>query len=68
MIALVSKNTVKSSGQLWEFNCAKEERIPVRGIYVDVNNKPASLPSEFFGIRVMNRTWDNIANFLKSLQ
>lgn len=67
MIALVSKNTAKAIGQLWEVNCAKEEGVPVRGIYVDVNNKPVSLPAEFSGIRALNWTWDNIANFLNSL-
>lgn len=67
MIALVSRNTAKATGQLWEVNCAKEEGVPVRGIYVDSNNKPARLPSEFSGVRVVNWTWANIKNFLDSL-
>ena len=67
VIALVSKNTAKATGQLWEVKCAKEEIVPVRGIYVDANNKPSILPTEFTGIRVVNWTWDNIANFLNSL-
>jgi len=67
MIALLSKNTAKATGQLWEISCAKEEEVPVRGIYVDADNKPASLPAELSGVRVMNWTWDNIANFINSL-
>ena len=31
-IALISKNTKKATGQLWEINCAKEEKIPILGI------------------------------------
>ena len=67
MIALVSRNTAKATGQLWEVNCAKEEGVPIRGIYVDSSNKPARLPSEFSGVRVVNWTWANIKNFLDSL-
>lgn len=67
VIALVSKNTAKATGQLWEVSCAKQELVPVRGIYVDSDNKPASLPAEFSGIRCMNWTWPNIANFIDSL-
>src|SRR6266852_627593 len=31
VIALVSKNTAKADGELWEIRCAKEEKVPVRG-------------------------------------
>lgn len=67
MITLVSKKTPKADGQLWEINCAKEERVPVRGIYVSEDQKPTTLPAEFQGVRVVNWTWDNIKNFLNSL-
>lgn len=67
MIALVSKNTAKAEGQRWEVACAKEEGIPIRGVYVDSADKPSSLPSELQGVRVVNWTWDNIAAFIDSL-
>jgi hypothetical protein len=67
VVALVSKNTAKATGQLWEVNCAKEEKLSIRGIYVDANNKPATLPTELSGVRVLNWTWDNIGNFINSL-
>jgi nucleoside 2-deoxyribosyltransferase len=67
VIALVSKNTAKASGALWEVACAKEEKIPVRGIYIHADDKPVSLPAEFSGIRVVEWTWANIKNFLDSL-
>jgi hypothetical protein len=67
VIALVSKNTPKGDGALWEVRCAKEEKVPVRGIYCTTDNRPATLPSEFTGIRVVDWTWANIASFLNSL-
>lgn len=67
VIALVSKNTTNAEGQLWEVKCAKEESVPVRGIYVSADNRPSSLPKEFDGVRVVNWTWSNITNFVDSL-
>lgn len=67
MIALVSRNTVDATGQLWEVKCARDEGVRVRGVYIHAENKPSSLPEEFDGIRVVYWTWDNIANFLDSL-
>ncbi|NJL70992.1 MAG: hypothetical protein HC888_04920 [Candidatus Competibacteraceae bacterium] len=67
MIALVSKNTKNATGQLWEVNCSKEEKVPVRGIYTNADDKPSSLPKEFDGVKVVNWTWDNIKNFIDSL-
>ncbi|MBK9126357.1 MAG: TIR domain-containing protein [Phycisphaerales bacterium] len=67
VIALVSKNTAKATGALWEVACAKEEKVPIRGVYINSDNKPASLPSEFTGIRVVEWTWSNIKSFIDSL-
>ena len=33
VIVLVSKNSLNSSGQKWEIQCAKEENKPIRGIW-----------------------------------
>ena len=67
MIVLISKDTPKATGALWEVKCAKEEKIPVLGIYVSANDKPAILPTELSGIKVVDWTWDNIKRFLDSL-
>lgn len=67
VIALVSKNSKTASGQKWEVNCAKEENIRVRGVYVSTDDRPQSLPSEFDGIRIVSWTWSNIKSFLDSL-
>ena len=69
MIALVSKKTANADGALWEVKCGKEElgTSRIRGIYADSDNKPANLPAEFAGIRVVEWTWANIKSFLDSL-
>jgi hypothetical protein len=67
MIALVSKNTKGASGALWEIKTAKEEQVPVRGVYTSADDRPATLPSELNGVRVVGWTWANIKAFLDSL-
>lgn len=66
-IALVSKNTKRADGQLWEIRTSKEEGVPIRGIYTTTDDRPASLPSELLGLRVVGWTWANIKAFLDSL-
>ncbi len=34
VIALVSKNSLTSSGQKWEITCAREEKKRIRGIWI----------------------------------
>jgi hypothetical protein len=62
VIVLVSKNSLKSSGQQWEIQCAKEEGKPLRGIWVYAADRTA-VP----GIRT--RVWSdvNISSFIDSL-
>lgn len=67
MVTLVSKKTAGADGQLWEIKCAREEGVPVRGVYTNNDDKPARLPKELDGVRIVNWTWDNIANFINSL-
>ena len=67
MIVIVTKNSKKATGQLWEVNCAKEEGVPRRGIWGNSDDKPASLPSELDSLRIVNWTWDNIKSFLDTL-
>src|SRR3954453_3527456 len=33
VIALISKNSLSSSGQKWEIECAKAEKKPLRGVW-----------------------------------
>lgn len=66
VIALVSKNTKNASGELWEIDCAKQENIPLLGIYVGGAtwlNKPTNLNGE----PCKEWTWDNVKVFIESL-
>ena len=65
MIALVSKNTLNSSGQQWEITCAEEEKKKILGVwaYSDDRTKPTILN----GHSIIVWTWDGIAKFINSL-
>jgi len=67
VIAIVTKHTKSADGQLWEIKCAKEESIPILGIWGNKDDKPTTLPDELKGVKIINWTWDNIKNWLDSL-
>lgn len=62
VIALVSKNTLTSSGEKWEIQCAKEEKIKIRGVYAYTDDR-----TNIEGLNTMVWTWENIKNFINSL-
>jgi hypothetical protein len=62
VLAIVSKNSLTSSGQKWEIQCAKEEKKKVRGIWAYTGDR-TDLP----GVYTMVWTWENIANWIDSL-
>ena len=66
-IILVSQNSAKADGQLWEAKTIKEEGIPRLGIYTTTDNRPTTLPSEFSGLSPKSWTWANIKSFLDKL-
>lgn len=65
-IALITKNLKRAEGALWEINCAKQERIPMLGVYMSGCNILDS-PKELVGVKKINWTWDGIADFVNSL-
>lgn len=67
VLVIVTNNTKNADGQLWEVNCAKEERIARRGVWGYKDYKPINLPKELEGVRIVNWSWDNIANWIKTL-
>lgn len=67
MIAIITKNSRKADGQIWEIKCAYEEGVPVYLIYGSQNNRPTLVPSVISGKRIYNWTWDNIGNFISRL-
>ena len=62
VIALVSKNSLTSSGQKWEITCAREEKKKVRGIWAYTNDR-TNLP----GVNTVVWSWPTIENFIDSL-
>lgn len=62
VIALVSKNSLTSSGQKWEIQCAREEKKPVRGIwaYSDDRTNIEGVATYVWGDK-------NISDFIDSL-
>jgi len=68
MVAIITRNTKNASGQLWEVGCAKEEGIPCRGIWGHNDDTDFRLPEELNGLQVVRWKWDNIKNWLDSLE
>ncbi|ODS63471.1 MAG: hypothetical protein ABS41_05495 [Arenimonas sp. SCN 70-307] len=62
VIALVSKNSLKSSGQKWEIECAREEGKKILGVWAYTDDR-----TTIDGIRTVTWTWANIQNFIDSL-
>lgn len=62
VIALVSKNSLTSSGQKWEISCAKEEKKRVLGIWAYKDDR-----TDLNGVRTVVWTWDAIKDFIDSL-
>lgn len=62
VLAIVSKNSLTSSGQKWEIQCGKDEKKNVRGIWAYTDDR-----TDVAGLNTMVWTWDNIANWIDSL-
>ncbi|WP_298910808.1 TIR domain-containing protein [uncultured Psychrobacter sp.] len=62
VIVLVSKNSLDSSGQKWEIQCAKEEGKPILGIWAYSNDR-TTIPG------VNTKIWSdaNISSFIDSI-
>ncbi len=62
VIALVSKNSLDSSGQKWEIACAKEEGTKLKGIWAYTNDR-----TNLTGVNTVVWTWKAITDFIDSL-
>lgn len=67
MIIIVTSNTKKATGQLWEIDCAKDEGVSRRGIWGHPDDRPSSLPTELSGVTIADWSWPNISNWINSL-
>ncbi|MEJ7655363.1 MAG: TIR domain-containing protein [Chloroflexia bacterium] len=65
VIALVSENTLTSSGEQWEISCAQEEGVSLIGLWVYSNDR--TRPNALNGTRIIEWTWQGIADFIDSL-
>lgn len=62
IIVLVSKNSLISTGQKWEIQCAKEESKKILGIWGYSEDR-----TNLIGVNTKVWTWDNIKDFINSL-
>jgi hypothetical protein len=62
VIAIVSKNSLTSTGQKWEIQCSREEKKPLRGFWSYKEDR-----TNLVGVNTVVWTWDNIATFINSL-
>ncbi|MEW2011290.1 TIR domain-containing protein [Microbacterium sp. NPDC078814] len=62
VIVLVSKNSLTSTGQAWEIQCAAEEGKPIRGIWAYSDDR-TTLP----GVSTVAWSDKNISDFIDSL-
>lgn len=62
VIVLVSKNSLTSSGQKWEIECAKEEKKPVRGIWAYSDDR-----TQIIGVTTVVWSDKNISDFIDSI-
>lgn len=62
VVALVSKNSLTSTGQLWEIASAKEERKRVLGIWAYTADR-----TNLRGVNTVVWNWENITSYINSL-
>ncbi|MER9001166.1 MAG: TIR domain-containing protein [Mesorhizobium sp.] len=62
VIALVSRNSLTSSGQKWEIQCAKDEQKKLLGIWAYATDRTA-----LAGVQTLPWSDTNIAGFIDSL-
>ena len=66
VVALITKHLKQADGALWEIRCAKEEGVPVLGVYIG-DSSAIDAPAELNGIKKIKWTWDGIAGFVNGL-
>lgn len=62
VLAIVSKDSLTSTGQKWELQCAREESKPIRGIWGYRDDR-----TEVAGLKMMEWTWANVSAWIDSL-
>ncbi|MDN6572423.1 MAG: TIR domain-containing protein [Staphylococcus equorum] len=62
VIVLVSKNSLTSTGQKWEVQCAREEGKKTLGIWAYTNDR-----TNIVGLNTKVWTWSNVTEFIDRL-
>lgn len=62
VIVLVSKNSLSSSGQRWEIQCAREENAPIIAIWAYSDDRTL-----ISGLSVKPWKWETISNFIDNV-
>lgn len=62
LIALISRNSMTSTGQKWEIDCAREEGVPVLAIWAYTDDR-----TQVAGLNTQTWTWDTISAFINKL-
>ena len=62
VIALISKDSLTSSGQKWEVACAKAEGVPILGIWAYTGDR-----TSVAGVTTKEWNWNTIASFIEGL-
>lgn len=62
VLAIISSDSLTSTGQKWEIQCAKDEKVPVRGVWGYKDDR-----TNVAGVNTMVWTWDNLADWIDSL-
>jgi hypothetical protein len=65
VVALISKNTAKADGQLWEIQCAYDEKIPMMLMWI--NEERPLLPTLLKDKRINVWSWANLKAFIDKL-
>ncbi|MET4257384.1 hypothetical protein ABIC09_002320 [Bradyrhizobium sp. S3.12.5] len=62
VLVIVSKNSLSSTGQKWEIQCAKDEKKKLKGIWAYKEDR-----TNLNGVSTMVWTWENLANWINTL-
>lgn len=62
VIALISKNSLSSSGQKWEIECSRAEGKPVLGMWISGDDR-----TQISGLQTVAWDWKLITKFIDSL-
>ena len=67
VIVLVGKTIVSATGVAKEIAMAKDNNVPVFGVYVDGANTTSNLPAGLARGRVISWSWDDIASAIDQM-